>query len=296
MTPNVQYTSNERYLIINADDFGISHAGNQAIMQLFRNGCITSASLMMPCPAAMEAATFSKDHPEASVGIHLTLTSSERIAYSPVYRKSALRSLTTENGNFPHDGAHVELHADPEQVKLELNAQIQTAIAYGVDPTHLDSHGGSILGLHVGRDFLEVVFDLCEKYALPFNLPKQIVRQPFFTASQKALFQKRIDSAGKRGIVLIDAICGLPYDMEPDVTFEEARERLIEQLASLEPGITQLVAHPATAVEETRALTPHYRQRELEFRLLQDAQIQQVLRREQIRRISWKDVRALQRS
>lgn len=296
MNTKLQYPTEERYLIINADDFGMTQASNEAIMRLFRKGAITSASLMMPCRAAKEAALFGKEHPEASVGIHLTLTSSEHMAYSPVYRQSPLRSLTTEDENFPHDGARVETYAEPEQVKLELEAQIQAAIKSGVDPTHLDSHGGSILGLHTGRDFLEIVFDLCEKYGLPFNLPKQIVRHPFFSASQKALFQQRIDSAAARGIVLIDAMCGLPYDMEPDITYEKAKENLIEQLMCIERGITQLVAHPAMATEETKAMTPHYRQRALEYRLLQDAQIEEVLRREQIRRISWKDVRALQRS
>ena len=89
----------------------------------------------------------------------------------------------------------MEKNADYNEVRMEMESQIQSAILKGIDPTHLDSHAGSIMGLFTGRDFLEITFDLCEKYCLPFNLPNRILEQPFFNTDQLRLFQKRIASA-----------------------------------------------------------------------------------------------------
>lgn len=51
---------NERYLIINADDFGLCENMNQAICELFRLGAITSSSILSPAPMAMNACQYAK--------------------------------------------------------------------------------------------------------------------------------------------------------------------------------------------------------------------------------------------
>jgi hypothetical protein len=193
----------DRYVIINADDFGISLPTNQAIDDMFQSDAITSTSIMMPAPAAHDAATRCRRNKSMQVGIHFTLTSDQAGGYKPVYTKTQLTSLTTDQGFFYTDVAEFERKADPEEVRLELEAQIELALAWGIQPTHLDSHAGSVLGLFQLRDFLEVVFDLCEKYALPFCLPTGILKHPGFTDEQKQLFKRRISSAGRRGIRLM---------------------------------------------------------------------------------------------
>ncbi|XEC93724.1 ChbG/HpnK family deacetylase [Paenibacillus tarimensis] len=141
---------------------------------------------MTTCEAANEAAALCRHMPSSHIGIHLTLTSSENLRIKPVYQKHSLDSLVTKDGYFPRDISQLEQHADPEQVRLELKAQINKALAMGIDPTHLDSHGGSVFGLAAGCDFLEVVLDLCEQYRLPFHLPRRIVEH-FFLASSRVL-------------------------------------------------------------------------------------------------------------
>lgn len=290
------YAPEDRLLILHADDFGITAGSNQAIMDLLHGGGITSASLMVPCAAFHEAADYCRRNQGVDVGLHLTLTSSENAVYGPVYRGRPLRSLTNSEGVFPHDAHELELHADPEEVRLELTAQIEAALAMGVDLTHLDNHGGSLLGLFHGRDYLEIVFDLCVQYGLPFYLPKRIVEQPFFSEGHKQRFAARITYAEERGILLIDDATGLPYDAPPAGDDEELAGQLREELKKLQPGITQFVAHPARITEDLRALTPHYLRRQQELRMLLDPRLREWLTHEGIHLLGWRAIRDLQRA
>jgi predicted glycoside hydrolase/deacetylase ChbG (UPF0249 family) len=296
MIEQLGFHSSDRVVIINADDFGISHASNQAIMKLFLNQCITSSSLMMPCIAAHDAALFCIQNKQADAGIHLTLTSSENYRYKPVFQEFLLDSLVTKDGYFHTDTLLVEQNAKPEQIKLELQAQIEMALALGVDVTHLDSHAGSVMGIYTGRDFLEIVYDLCKQFRLPFNLPREIVNQPFFTGAQKRMFADRITSAESRGIQLIDDQCGLSYDLKVGESYEDMKKELIRQIINLKPGLTQMIVHPAIITEELIALTPHFKKRELEYTLYKDPEINALFQSENIHKVSWKMVREWQRN
>ncbi|WMT39006.1 polysaccharide deacetylase family protein [Paenibacillus sp. D2_2] len=291
-----QLMPNDRAIIINADDFGITHSTNQAIVELFENDSITSSSLMVPCTAAKEVPQLCSKNHNLKVGIHLTLTSTENYSLKPVFQEYNLESLVTDEGFFPKDLTFVEKNADPLHVKAELEAQILWALSHGVDVTHLDSHAGSVMGLTTGRDFLEIVFDLCEKYELPFNLPLQIIDQPFLSRSQKSLFEQRILSAKRRGIELIDDLIPLPYHLDPGENYNHMRDGLIRQIEYCKPGITQIVAHPAKVTSELQALTPHFKKRGLEFQLLNDPRIKHTLQVNHIKLISWEYLRSLQRS
>ncbi|RAV20507.1 hypothetical protein DQG23_16245 [Paenibacillus contaminans] len=172
---------NERLLIVNADDLGITQSTNRAICELFQKGAITSASIMMPCESAREAADLCVRNGITDIGVHFTLTGN---AYMPVYRERRLHSLTDANGYFHQDTELLEKNADTEEVWLELEAQLQAVISSGIQPTHADSHAGSLFGLFAGRDFLEIALELCGKYGVPFNLPLKIVEEPSFSDSQ----------------------------------------------------------------------------------------------------------------
>ncbi|QYR20725.1 polysaccharide deacetylase family protein [Paenibacillus sp. sptzw28] len=296
MTQNYACQScSDRLLIIHADDFGSSHSANQAIIELFRSGGITSASIMMPCEAAAEAAAFCKRNDTAHVGIHLTLTSSRNQFLKPVFKEFSLDSLITRDGFFPEEVSLIERDADSQQVKKELAAQIESAIALGIDPTHLDCHEGCLLGLALGRDFLDIVFELCEEYALPFLLPHRIVLQSFLNEAQKSLFRKKISEAAARGIYLIDDLSVFPYELEEGESYETLKIEWGNRLAHLMPGITQMVTHPAMMTTELLALTGHAAKRELEYRLLRDSGSKALVEEMKIKLISWKHLRDLQR-
>jgi hypothetical protein len=296
MIQKLGFGANDRLLIINADDFGITKGSNEAIVNLFEENSITSTSIMIPCSDSNEAMEISNLKGIKNIGIHLTLTSGELNPYIPVHNKRTLKSLITADGYFHIDVTSLERYADEDEVRMEMESQIQSAILKGIDPTHLDSHAESIMGLFTGRDFLEITFDLCEKYRLPFNLPNRILEQPIFNADQLKLFQKRITSAKDRNILLIDDIVTLPYCFNPIIEYSKMKKRLTEIIKNMKPGITQLVLHPSKITDQLIAITNCYKEREMEYRLLNDIGIKGLIDSEEIKLISWKDIRDLQRS
>lgn len=253
--------ANERYLIITADDFGMCRPMNEAIMELWEARAITSSMIMMPEPWAKQAAEYAAHNPAVNIGIHVTLTS------------GFLQK------------------ASDEAVRTEIRSQIEAAIRLGIDPTNLDSHEGSLLGLAGVRDFMELAFDLCEEYRLPFKLPRNIVHQPFFTLQQRELFRKRIASADCRGIPLIDDLIILPYEHEPGEDYPSVKRQLSQAVRDMRAGITELVVHPARDTAEMRAITPHSAKREMEFNLCLDEEFRKLVEDEGIQLITWREVR-----
>lgn len=287
---------NGRYLIINADDFGMSHSTNQAVIELLKNKYISSASLMMPCPWASEAAYFCKENPEVSVGIHLTFTSEWKYyKWRPTAVSHKTDSLTDEYGYFYASAYTFEKCADPLQVRLEIESQIRMALAMGVDPSHIDNHMGSLYGLSTGRDFLSVVFDFCEKYDLPFRLPKNVdlEMERKLPVEVKELLYTRIQEAEDRGIMLPDYLIG--FSTTEHVDYVTCRKQIIEVLINLKPGITELYIHPAKDSDELRAITKDWMGRYNEYLVFQDPEVRKVIELENIKVISWKDLRDLQR-
>lgn len=296
MLQQLGYRADDRLLIVNADDFGLTQGTNEGIIRLLESGAITSTSLMMPCPSSMDAMNRIAEGGHGQVGIHFTLTSDAAQSYAPVYHERPLNSLTRSDGMFHLDCTQLERQADLDEVEIELEEQIMLAQSQGIEITHLDSHAGSVLGLHTGRDFLPIVFDLCVKYQLPFNLPRRIVEQSFFTADQISRFESRLASAQERGLLLIDDMISLPYCMQSEVDYNSMKTHLMNMIRSIKPGVTQLTMHPSLLTDELRTLTDCYAEREIEYRLLQDNDVTQLLHSECIHTISWRDIRDLQRS
>lgn len=160
----------QRYLIINADDLGMSASTNAAIGELFREKRITSSTLMAPCPQVGAAMNMVREN-KYPVGIHLTLSSDWKSAGWPSIAPSAkVFSLLDENG-WLWDTKQLAKHAKSSQVSLELEAQMQFMQAAGCEIDHADSHSGTLYGIN-GRLFFINAFRFCRKYHLPFRFPK----------------------------------------------------------------------------------------------------------------------------
>ena len=139
------YQENAKLLIIHADDAGLSHSENQATIQALQNGSVNSYSIMVACPWFYEMATFAKNNPNYDCGIHLTLTCEwENYRFGPVLPLSEVSSLTDQNGYFYKTRKDFKNNAKPAEIKKELTAQIERALQFGIQPTHLDSHMCSV--------------------------------------------------------------------------------------------------------------------------------------------------------
>src|SRR6266513_3047736 len=139
------YPAGSKLLIIHADDLGFAHSADAASFDALDKGAITSASIMMPTPWVTEVAAYAKAHPDADLGLHLTLTSEwETYRWDGIAPTDKVPTLYDPDGTLPNDEAIVAKRAKPEEVDRELRAQVERALALGIRPTHLDSHMGSL--------------------------------------------------------------------------------------------------------------------------------------------------------
>lgn len=292
------YSSTDRLLIVNADDFGMCHAANTGITQLLQEKAISSATLMVPCPWAMEAAKVAVQNPEFNVGIHLTLTNEWAVyRWGPITRNANVDSLLNEDGYFLKSCPEVETRAKAEHVYTEMRNQVLTAIRWGVDPTHLDNHMGSIYGLYTYNDFLREAIDIGAEFRLPFRLP----RQPRSYSDQmpkevERIMLKGVEYADEKGVVLIDHLHALPYSKNEDDSFESLKQNVIKLLRNMQPGVTELILHPFHLTEELKSITSSWRKKYMEFELFRDEEIKRTLEEEEIQMIDWRMLRDCQRA
>ncbi|MDK8181015.1 polysaccharide deacetylase family protein [Paenibacillus sp. UMB4589-SE434] len=294
MNERLGFDHNQRLLIVNADDFGMCRSVNEAIKQLLQEEVISSATIMMPCAWSEDAARWSAANRQFDVGVHLTLTSEwDGYKWGPVCQRRDTSSLTTERGYFPASCLVVEQKAEVEQIRHEFIAQIEAALHQGIDVSHLDNHMGSVYGLETGRDFLQLVFDLCSAYDLPFRLPKAGMNVP---PELTALAKQRAEQAGEQGIMILDDLLGLRYALETGETYEVAKASMCALLRGLQPGLSEIIIHPAHVSDELKSITPHWQKRGFEFDLFRDPDIRELLREENIQLVRWLDVRQVQRN
>ena len=228
------FAADDRVVIINCDDLGMCHAANEGKWSSLRSGLATSASLMVPCPWARQAAA---DHMGEDVGVHLTLNAEwDTYRWGPI---TAAPSLLDGDGGFPRTVADTWDHADLDEVRRELRAQVERAILWGFDVTHLDSHMGT---LQLRPEFFDVYLELAVDFALPLRLSgastERTIGFPFRTL------------AADEGVVFPDHFV---Y-----VSGVGSRRALERAIFDLRPGVTELYAHPAADTPELRAIAPDW--------------------------------------
>ncbi|RMH68325.1 MAG: ChbG/HpnK family deacetylase [Bacteroidetes bacterium] len=276
------YGPEARLLIVNGDDVGMSHASNAASIEAMEKGLMTSATIMVPCPWFPEIAAYARAHPEADFGLHLTHTSEWKgYRWGPVAPKTEVPGLVDPQGYLWPSVQEVYAHATPEEALVEARAQIEKALAAGIDVTHLDSHMGT---LHYDPAYHAVYRTLALEYDLPIRMPGRAV------LAERGLEHLR-DQLDADGIVSPDhLIFGGPDEGE---SVEAYWKRI---LRTLQPGVTELFIHAALAGEEMRHITNSWKTRDTEYRLFTtDPEIRAMIEEEGIILIGYRELRRLQR-
>ena len=284
-----------RAVIINADDFGMCHAANTAIIRLLDAGHVDSTTLMVPCAWAPEALAFAASRTDLDVGVHLVLTS-EWTDYRWRPLTGADTTLVDDAGYFPAGVLAIEELASVDDVTAEIAAQLQAALDAGVDVTHLDNHMGSVYGLLTGRDFLGPVFELAARHGLPFRLPRSMEGTGDDAALQAKLAEAAA-AADSLGVEIIDRLWSHPFEEVPGESYEQIRDGFIALLRAVPAGVTEIYLHPMVDDDELRAAVDFAAaKRGHELRLLSDPAVLQAIADEGLVRVGWRDLRDLQRS
>ncbi len=270
----------EKYLMIHADDGGLSHSQNRAIMQSLQEGVVNSYSIMPPCPWFYEMALFAAKHPQYDCGIHLTLTCEwNRYKFGPVLSSHEVPSLVDSHGNFPTSRAAVKNNANPHEVKKELTAQIEKSLAMGIKPTHLDSH---MYTLGLSPELLSVYKQLGQAYDLPIYLDKEFLIELGIDVEQ---------SLSPSDVCVSASHLGEYHHFENNDLINYYNQTLDE----LKPGFNILYVHPAFDDEEMKGICvdhPNFgsRWRQVDFDFLNSDNTRLKLKSNNIHMITWSDI------
>ena len=277
------YKPTDKLLIINADDAGNSHAANAAIMDLFDKGGITSSTIMVPCSWVPEIAAFAKTKGE--FGVHLTHTSEwGKCRWRPL---TAGEGLADPQGYLWADETNVWKHASAEVAAAEARAQIERAMAAGVDVTHIDSHMGT---MQLKEDYALQYLALAREFRLPLRMgPAEMMASPGYKPIG--------DKAREMGLLFPD---DLVYSDSPRWARKQGESHddyWSRVLRSLRPGVTEIYIHPAMPTDEIKAMTGSWPERAADHEFFaNDPSFRQIVKEQGIVLIGYRVIRDAQRA
>jgi len=271
------YPADARLLIVNADDFGMCHAVNEAVVRVLKEGIGRSTTLMVPCPWMLHATRFLADHPDVPFGVHLTVISEwPDYRWGPVAAREVVPSLVDEAGYFYSFERMAEflVQVSLDQLEVEFRAQIEVVLAAGLRPTHLDWHC-----LRIGQRV--DVFNLMLRLARDYGLALRVAGQSW------------IEMLQGQGLPTND------YDFLDSYGLEPAGKsaRYAQILRELPVGLSEWAVHPGLDSAELRAIEPggnHIRQTDFDFLMSQQAR--DIIREEGIVLLDYRALQAVWRA
>lgn len=285
------FAPDERVAILHADDVGLCEATVDAFAELTALGTVTAGSVMVPAPGFETAAGWARRHPEADLGVHVTLTSEHPArrwrpltAGEPVPGQGA--GLADEDGWLPRTADRAAL-ADPEAAGREMAAQLDRALAAGIDVTHADSH--------MYAAFAPALLPRLVDAAVARGLPPALWRPEGerwlrFPPAEAGRLAAGLD---RRGVPLVDRVARIRPPADGDLA--TALDGALAVLDGLAPGVTYLLLHPAADSPELRATAADWRRRVADFETFRHPRLVRRLAERGIRAIGCRPLRALLR-
>lgn len=273
------YPADSKLLIIHADDLGFSHSADAASFEALDNGTISSASVMIPTPWIAEVAAYARAHPNADLGLHLTITAEwETFRWGSVESADKVPSLLDSAGTFPREVSTVVAKAKPAEVELELRAQVDRALALGIRPTHLDSHMGALFST-------PQLFATYVKVARAYRLPFLAMRGDRRTRPQPPLSETD---------VLLDTV----IVAGAEIPRNQWKQFYLNVIAGLKPGLTELLIHLGRDDSELQAVTVNHEPygsawRQMDYDVVTSPEFKKALKDNRVIVITWRDLHKL---
>lgn len=254
---------NDRIVIIHTDDIGMCHASVGAFQELWDHGIISSGATMVPCPWFPTVSALCRNNPKMDLGVHLTLTSEwDGYRWGPVSTRDPLSGLIDDEGYFYRTSEDAQIHGNPDHVHMEINIQIEKALAAGIDVTHVDTHMGTV----GTTKFIPSYLSLSAQFGLPamlMRLDKDGWLELGFDEKTAEVAVQMVNQLEEQGVPLIDHLAGLELNIA-----QEPEERLYyakSVLDNLKTGITHFIIHPSQDTPELRAITPDWKCRVADY-------------------------------
>ena len=283
----------DRVVIVHADDLGMCHAANAAFWEDQAFGIVTCGAVMMPCPWAPELAARCRahpagcaQHPAADVGVHLTLNSEwDGYRWGPVSTRDPKSGLLDEEGYMWRSVQELHQHMDVDAAIAELRAQIELALALGIDVTHVDTHMGAVMHPQLALAYVR----LAVEYRVPLMLPRlseqEMARWGVAPQVGRALLAE-LEALEAAGFPVLDHICATQPSGDP----LSAAQRLFD---SVPPGITHLLLHPSVPGYDIEAIADSAPYRIADYQTFLRPELKQYVAGQGIHLIGYRRLREL---
>ena len=274
------YPADSKLLILHADDLAVAHSEDAASFDALNQHAVTSASIMVPCPWLTEVADYAKAHPDADLGLHLTLTSEwQTYRWGPVTSKDKVPSLLEPSGYLWSDTPQAVAALKTDEAEREIRAQIEHAIAMGIHPTHLDSHMGTLFSR---PDLFAMFVKVAHEYKLPFlafiapDAPKEL----------SSLLSDK------------DVILNSVVIANPSVHPSDWTTFYLNAIKNLKPGVTEIIVHLGYDDAELQAVTVNHADygsawRQRDYNVVTSPEFKKALEDNHVILIAWKDLKKL---
>lgn len=294
------FPKGSKVLILHVDDVGMSWDSNQGAIQATEKGVATSMSVMMPCPWVPGFIHYMKDHPNVDAGLHLTLTSEWKdYRWSPLTGKPASPGLVDGEGAFWPTVVEVIQHAKADEVEAEIRAQLDRARTMGFEPTHLDSHMGT---LFASPEYLQRYIKVGIENQIPVMFPGGHNTMISAAMPSLAAAGEQLRQTGKMiwdaGLPVLDDLHTLSYDWVypsgklPDQQLQKfATSKYIETIRQLKPGLTMVIMHCTSPSQVFEYISGSGKTRKGDLLAMTDPDFKKFLEKEGIILTTWREVK-----
>jgi predicted glycoside hydrolase/deacetylase ChbG (UPF0249 family) len=270
------HPADSKLLILHADDLAAAHSIDAASFAGLENGAVTSASIMVPSPWIAEVAAYAKTHPNADLGLHLTLTSEwETYRWGSVESADKVSSLLDSAGTFPNDEKLVAANAKPAEVEREIRAQINRALSLGIHPTHLDSHMGS---LFTTPALIATYVKVAHEYHLPFLAVRgSALASPLAGVTPRDVLLDAVIIAGR------------------EVPRDQWKEFYLNAVKNLKPGLSEIIVHLGHDDAELQAVMVNHEPygsawRQRDYEVMTSPEFKKALQDNHVILVTWREL------
>ncbi len=253
------YPKGAKVIIMHVDDVGMSYDSNMGAIKATEEGVATSMSVMMPCGWVSGFVHHLKKHPKIDAGLHLTLTSEWRdYRWGPLAGKPAVAGLVDQEGAMWRNVMDVVKHASADEVEKEIRSQLERARSMGFEPTHFDSHMGTLFAT---QGFLERYLKVGMEQKIPVMFPGGHNTMILKETNATGLTLEKTTTIGKMlwdaGLPVLDDLhnvsYGFKYPKNKVLTDSELQQvstqQYIESFKQLQAGVTMVIMHCTATTE-----------------------------------------------
>ncbi len=282
------WPAGSRLLILHVDDAGMSAESNAGTISAVEDGVANSFSVMMPTPWVPQIVDYIAEHPDADAGLHLTLNAEWRhYRWGPLAGKPAVPGLVDDQGALWHNVADVVEHASAAEVAVEIAAQLERALSMGFQPTHLDSHMGTLFAT---PGFLEAYMQLGIRNDIPIMFPggHNFYARQLYGERAEAEARAAGRALWNAGLPVLDDLHNTSYGWAQ----EDKVANYVEAIRGLKPGVTMMIMHCTAPEANFELISNSGPSRFGDLEAMLSPEVKQALEAENITMTTWRELHA----